>query len=54
MKIFGCGDLINVNERQKSLEYVWDSGNVDAITNGIENKAQVDDNISRVSRILSN
>jgi aryl-alcohol dehydrogenase-like predicted oxidoreductase len=54
MKIFGCGDLINVNERQKSLEYVWDSGNVDAMTIGIENKAQVNDNISRVSRILNN
>ena len=45
MKIFGCGELIEEDQRQKSLEYVWGSGNVDAMTIGIENSSQVDDNI---------
>jgi len=52
MKVFGCGDLLNEKDRQTSLEYVWNSGNIDAITIGMENTAQADDNISRVSKIL--
>ncbi len=52
MKIFGCGKLVQDNERQKSLEYVWGSGNVDSMTIGIESKAQADDNIARISKIL--
>jgi aryl-alcohol dehydrogenase-like predicted oxidoreductase len=53
MKIFGCGELIEESERQKSLEYVWGSGNVDAMTIGIENSSQVDDNLARISKILN-
>jgi predicted aldo/keto reductase-like oxidoreductase len=53
MKIFGCGDLVEESERQKSLEYVWGSGNVDAMTIGIENTSQIDDNIARISKILN-
>jgi len=52
MKIFGCGDLLKESERQKSLEFVWGSGNVDCMTIGIENAAQADDNIARISKIL--
>lgn len=52
MKIFGCGKLVQDNERQKSLEYVWGSGNVDSMTIGIENKTQVDDNLARIAKIL--
>ncbi len=53
MKIFGCGKLVKESERQKSLEYVWGSGNVDAMTIGIENTSQVDDNLARISKILN-
>jgi len=53
MKIFGCGELVKESERQKSLEYVWGSGNVDAMTIGIENTSQVDDNLARISKILN-
>jgi aryl-alcohol dehydrogenase-like predicted oxidoreductase len=52
MKIYGCGELTKESERQKSLEYVWSSGNVDAMTIGIENAAQADDNIARITKIL--
>ena len=52
MKIFGCGELVKESERQKSLEYVWGSGNVDSMTIGIVNKTQADDNIARILKIL--
>lgn len=51
MKIFGCGDLVQENEREKSLNYVIKSGNVHCMTLGMESKEQVDDNVSRVMRI---
>jgi aryl-alcohol dehydrogenase-like predicted oxidoreductase len=51
MKIFGCGDLVKENEREKSLNYVINSGNVHCMTLGVESKEQVDDNVSRVMRI---
>jgi hypothetical protein len=53
MKIFGNGDFVKEQDRQKSLEYVWKSSNIDAITIGVENTAQVDDNILRVNAILN-
>jgi predicted aldo/keto reductase-like oxidoreductase len=52
MKIYGCGKLTKERQRQKSLEYVWGSGNVDAMTIGINNSAQVDDTLTRISKIL--
>jgi aryl-alcohol dehydrogenase-like predicted oxidoreductase len=51
MKIFGCGDLTREDQRQKSLEYVIKSGNVDCMTIGMENIAQVDDNIERIMKL---
>jgi predicted aldo/keto reductase-like oxidoreductase len=51
MKIFGCGDLVQESEREKSLNYVLKSGNVDCITLGMTSEEQVDDNVSRVMRI---
>lgn len=53
MKIFGCGELVKDDEREKSLQYVIKSGNVDSITLGMESKAQVDDAVSRVMRIVN-
>lgn len=52
MKVFGCGDLTSNEQRQKSLEYVIGSGNVDAMTIGFESTAQVDDAIERVMKLV--
>ena len=51
MKVFGMGDLIQDDQREKSLNYVIKSGNVHCMTLGLENKDQVDDAVSRVMRI---
>ena len=52
MKIFGCGQLVEEAQREASLQYVWGSHNVDAMTIGFENTEQVDDALKRVKRIL--
>jgi aryl-alcohol dehydrogenase-like predicted oxidoreductase len=52
MKIFGAGALTKEPQRQQSLEYVWKSGNVDAMTIGFESTAQMSDAINRVNRIM--
>ena len=51
MKIFGCGDLVKESEREQSLNFTIKSGNVHCMTLGVDNKEQVDDNVSRVMRI---
>jgi predicted aldo/keto reductase-like oxidoreductase len=51
MKIFGCGDLTKDEQRQKSLEYVIKSKNVDCMTIGMESIEQVDDNIERIMKL---
>jgi 1-deoxyxylulose-5-phosphate synthase len=51
MKVFGCGDLVSDEQREKSLNYVIKSGNVHCMTLGMESINQMDDNISRVMRI---
>jgi aryl-alcohol dehydrogenase-like predicted oxidoreductase len=53
MKIFGCGDLTKVDQRQKSLEYVIKSGNVDCMTIGMDSIEQVDDNIERIMKLAN-
>jgi len=52
MKIFGCGDLVKEEEREQSLNFVINSGNVHCMTLGVDNKAHVDDNVTRVMRIV--
>lgn len=51
MKVFGMGELIKDDQREKSLNYVIKSGNVHCMTLGLESKEQVDDAVSRVMRI---
>lgn len=51
MKIFGCGDLVQENQREKSLNYVMKSDNVHCMTIGMESIDQVDDTVERVMRI---
>jgi aryl-alcohol dehydrogenase-like predicted oxidoreductase len=53
MKIFGCGDLTKDEQRQKSLEYVIKSGNVDCMTIGMDSTAQVDDTIERIMKLAN-
>jgi 1-deoxyxylulose-5-phosphate synthase len=53
MKLFGMGELIKDEEREKSLNYVIKSGNVHCMTLGLESKEQVDDAVSRVMRIAN-
>jgi aryl-alcohol dehydrogenase-like predicted oxidoreductase len=52
MKIFGCGNLTETDQRQKSLEYVIKSGNVDCMTIGMESMEQVDDNVERIMKLV--
>lgn len=52
MKIFGAGALTQASQRQQSLQYVLQSGNVDAMTIGFENIAHVSDAVNRVNGIL--
>jgi aryl-alcohol dehydrogenase-like predicted oxidoreductase len=51
MKVFGMGELIQEDQREKSLNYVIKSGNVHCMTLGMESREQVDDAVSRVMRI---
>jgi len=53
MKIFGCGDLVQEEQREKSLKYVINSNNVHCMTIGMESIEQVDDTIERVMRIAN-
>ena len=52
MKVFGMGDLVKDEQREASLQYVIKSGNVHCMTLGLESKAQIDDAVSRVMRIV--
>ena len=52
MKIFRCGDLVETEQRQSSLEYVLNSGNVDAMTIGVVNSGQITDTITRIKGII--
>jgi predicted aldo/keto reductase-like oxidoreductase len=52
MKIFGCGELTSDEQRQKSLEFVIKSGNVDCMTIGFETPQQLDDTINRIMKIV--
>ncbi len=51
MKIFGCGELTGDEDREKSLNYVIKSNNVDCMTIGFESTAQIDDTVERILRI---
>jgi len=53
MKVFGMGDLIKEDQREKSLNYVIKSGNVHCMTLGLESKEQIDDAVNRVMRIAN-
>ncbi len=51
MKIFGNGDKVTDSEREQSIRYAVNSGNVHCMTLGLESPEQVNDAVSRVMRI---
>lgn len=52
MKIFGEGQMKDGNQREKSLQYVIGSKNVDCMTIGLTSIEQVDEAVNRVMRIV--
>lgn len=52
MKIFGNGDNVKEEERERSIRYAINSGNVHCMTLGMESPAHMDDAISRVMRAV--
>jgi aryl-alcohol dehydrogenase-like predicted oxidoreductase len=52
MKVFGMGELVKEDQREKSLNFVIKSGNVHCMTLGLESKEQVEDAVNRVMRIV--
>ena len=52
MKIFGCGQLVGDEDREKSLNYVLKSKNVHCMTIGFDSIRQVDDAVDRITRIV--
>jgi len=51
MKIFGAGKLIKPEEKDASLNYVFNNKLVDAITIGMLKKDEVNDSLSRISQV---
>ncbi len=51
MKIFGQGDFQTRQDRQKSLQYVCNSPNVDAMTIGFESEAEIDDAMGMIGDV---
>ena len=52
MKIFGAGKLVEPDQKDASLRYVFENELVDAITIGMVSTGEVDDTIARVNRAL--
>ncbi len=52
MKIFGCGEIVSDEDREKSLNYVLKSNNVHCMTIGFDSIEQVDDAVDRITRIV--
>jgi 1-deoxyxylulose-5-phosphate synthase len=51
MKIFGAGKLVKPEEKDASLNYVFNQGLVDAITVGMLKTEEVDDTLKRMSQV---
>ena len=53
MKIFGEGKFSEQSRREKSLQYVINSKNVDCMTIGMTSIEQIDENVNRIMRIAT-
>ncbi len=51
MKIFGAGKLIEPEQKDTSLKFVFAHGLVDAITIGMKKPEEVDDTLTRMSQV---
>jgi predicted aldo/keto reductase-like oxidoreductase len=51
MKIFGAGKLVKPEEKDASLNYVFQNQLVDAITIGMRQTEEVDDTLERMSQV---
>lgn len=52
MKIYGAGQLVEREQRDESLRYVWGNDLVDAMTIGFEREEQIDDTVDHLTRVL--
>lgn len=52
MKIFGEGRMKEESQREKSLQYIIGSKNVDCMTIGVTTIEQIDENVNQVMRIV--
>jgi aryl-alcohol dehydrogenase-like predicted oxidoreductase len=52
MKIFGAGKLVKPEQKDASLQYVFQNQLVDAITVGMMNPKEVDDTLQRLNKAL--
>ncbi len=52
MKIYGCGNLLEPEQRRRSLEYVVGNNLVDAMTIGYTEPLHIDDTIENVNAVL--
>ena len=53
MKIYEEGDFTNLEDREKSMQYVWQSGLVDAITIGFKSVEEIDEAMLSTNQGLS-
>ncbi|MDR1781214.1 MAG: aldo/keto reductase [Tannerella sp.] len=51
MKVFGEGRHVSDDEREKSIKYVLEEGNISCMTLGMSTIEQIDDAIERVARL---
>ena len=52
MKIFGAGKLVEPDQKDASLKFVFENNLVDAVTIGMVSTGEVDDTIRRMDRVL--
>ena len=52
MKIFGASKLVQPEQKDASLRYVWQNNLVDAMTVGMLSPEQVDDTLQRANKAL--
>jgi predicted aldo/keto reductase-like oxidoreductase len=53
MKIIGNGDFRKAEDRERSIRFVMSLAEVDAITIGFKNRAEIDEAIERINRALA-
>jgi len=52
MKIYGEGRFLSFEDRQRSMNYIWQSGLVDSITIGFKSEKEIDETINLANQAL--